>query len=404
MIRQRGFTLLEISIAMIIMSALAVVAARSAYTKLDSNMTEHTAAEVWAIGEYAQRWVQQNGTWPDETSDCADAIAIMDPSGTFIPTRSTWGGVSSYDYATYCDATDPLSFSITAKLDDNWAPALTNMLAVTQMASGLTDTTVTTMPLPGSMAALQTVLHRTLDPTHSEYNQMETDLDMNINNIVNVNAMEVTIIRDRVDPRFVIEPHLESHLNEIKAGTAEFGNDTNGFSYDGTTVAADFLSSGSVSAGPGSDNGSIDVNDIYLRSVEEYLSARLPNWVEKASYIARNGDVVPMPICPTAGSSPQAPSPKIKLRPAVNHVQEFRSYFATRLYATDLGDDTWQVHVEAKIGTAVAQTVVYETDPATGTAVCKSGCSAVPHDRSVDPVVDYGVAIADVYCYYPPIP
>lgn len=418
MIRQRGFTLLEISIAMIITAALAVVAARSAYIKLDGNMTEHTAAEVWVIGEYAQKWVQDNGTWPNETNDCTGAIATMDPGGSYIPTRSPWGSGSSYDYATLCplDPLNPLSprnFSITAKLDDNWAPALTNMLAVTQMASGSTDTTVTTLPLPGSIAALSNVLKRTADPLHPEYNQMETDLDMNNNSIVGINALtaisidvttiDTEIIRDRFDPTFWIQPHSTSYLDDIEVGTARFGNSTGSYSYNGTTVVAEFLSDSNVPAGPGSDNGSIDVNDIYLRSVEEYLSARLPNWVEKASYIVKNGDLVAKPDCPWAGNSPQAPSEKIKFRPAINQVNTTPNfkYMATRLYAIDAVDPAyWQAIIQVKTGNPQIQRAVYHAD----TGACISNCSPGGYDASADPMSDYGVAIADVYCYYPPIP
>lgn len=296
---QRGFTLLEISIVMIIAVALAVITTQGLYLKINHNSAEHTAAEIWSIGEYAQHWIStpsNNGEWPGQSGGCGNAIAVMAPSGVGIPIQSPW----DTPYVTSCVPGE--SFSIQVQLDDDWAPALMNMLAVTRILPGTSDTTITTLPLPGSIAALSNVLRRTADPAHSEYNRMETDIDMNdfdINKVGSINANKGNfgeIVTDVI-------------LNPISPDTSTTAVRVDGRAFDGSVIK---------NSEPGSPNGSIDTNDIYMRSIGEYISSRLPNMVEKTSYVATVGDLVPKPLCPHEDNGAATPTPisKIRVRPA----------------------------------------------------------------------------------------
>lgn len=303
MIRQRGFTLLEISIAMIIMAAMAAITTRAVYLKLDTRFTEHTAAEVWVIGEYAQKYIQQNGEWPDQTNSCGGAIALMTaslalPAGT-IPFQSPW----ETNYVTSCNA---VSFSIEVQLDDNWAPAMMNMLAVTQMKGGTTDTTITTLPMPGSISALQGLLHRT-DTGNPDDNKMETDLNMGYFDIANVETISAKRLDvSSIDSRITINALSGAQNGDPVFALNAYGKDEYGM----------VQPSGSE---PRKKNGSINVNDIYLRSVGGYISSRLPDMVEKTSYIATGGDLVPKPSCPHNSTVSLAPIPKIRVRPATDY-------------------------------------------------------------------------------------
>lgn len=340
--KQHGFTLLEISIAMLIMLALAAASTRALYLRVDKSTTEHTAAEVWSIGEYAQRWVQENGEWPNEINSCANAISTMrsiTPDYEFVPTESPWGT----NYITVCT---PASFSIQVQLVDDWAPALMNMLAVTRILPGTTDTTITTLPLPGSIAALSNVLKRTADPAHPEYNRMETDLDMDWNDIKNVGRLDVNYI--------TTSGGMQTH------GTIKAGSSAGGSSFAIETLGGDSSTGGVIinPTEPASPNGSIKMNDSYLNSIGGWLSTRLPNMVEKQSFEVYGGDLVPKPECldgtvTSTGIHVDA-TPRIKVHPAEGN------------YATDYGpiDDKeyWEVF---------------------------SSSSAELN--------------ADVYCYYPPL-
>ncbi len=351
MIRQRGFTLLEISIAMTIMAAMAAIATRTVYLKLDTRYTEHTAAEVWVIGEYAQKYIQDNGEWPDETNGCVGAIPTVEsalslPSGT-IPSQSPWGT----PYVTSCVA--DTNFSVEVQLDDNWAPAMTNMLAVTQIKGGTTDTTITTLPLPGSIAALSNVLKRTADPMHPEYNRMETDLDMDGNDIDNAGTINADSIRsDYITSMWGIKTH-----STIEAGSPPSSSDTSFFAIEtyGGEVDGEYGGTIGEPRYPAQPNGSIKMNDAYLNSIGGWLSTRLPNMVEKQSFVAYGGDLIPKPECldgtvPSSGVFVGA-TPKIKIHPAEGS------------YAIDYDDQYWEV--------------------------VSSNSDELLH--------------ADIYCYYPPL-
>ncbi len=343
MIMQRGFTLLEISIVMIIMAALALVTTRSLYLKVDTRMIEHTAAEVWTIGEYAQNYIQQNGEWPDQTNSCVGAISTMETAlslapGT-IPSQSPW----ETSYVTSCSAN--VSFSIAVQTDDEWAPALTNMLAVTQMVGGTTDTTITTLPLPGSIAAFDSVLKK-VDTGDVNDNTMETDLYMGDNSILGANLVEASGFVDADNVNFVLDPSDHSSVNTLVVNGRLYSESelhaTSGIVDEGsgsirTSYAADFFGRNSdgdkiATSEPGSINGSVNVNDILLRSVGNWLSARLPDMVEKRSFEAYGGDLVPKPVCPHLENSDfPDPEPRIKVHPAEGN------------YAKDYDDQYWEV-------------------------------------------------------------
>ncbi len=333
MIRQHGFTLLEISIAMIIMAAMVAISTRTVYLKLDTRYTEHTAAEVWVIGEYAQKYIQENDEWPDQTANgCVNAITTMItdlglPAGT-IPDQSPWGN----DYETSCNTS---SFSITTQLDDNWAPALTNMLAVTQLKSGTTDTTITTLPLPGSIAALSDVLKR-VDTGNADDNTMETDLNMGNFDIDSVGTINV----QRLDADLVDVDRLEADLVQAGVQVNVMSNYIGDPAFALNAYGKDDTPSTVQRGEPRTQDGSIYVNDMYMRSIGGYISSRLPNMVEKMTYTAMNGDLVPKPSCPieepppglVAGAHSSDPEPRIKIHPAEGS------------YAIDYDDKYWEVN------------------------------------------------------------
>lgn len=296
---QRGFTLLEISIVMIIAVALAVITTRGLYLKINHNSVEHTAAEIWSIGEGAQHWISTHDEWPGEGNSCTNAITALNTiyfGG--IPTQSPW----DTPYITSCVPGE--SFSIQVQLDDNWAPALMNMLAVTRILPGTSDTTITTLPLPGSISALTNVLKRTADPAHPEYNRMETDLDMGYFDIENVEIIRAK----RLDVN-----SIDSRLTINALSGAQNGNPVFALNAYGKDEYAVVQPEGSE---PRKKNGSVNLNDMYMRSVGGYISSRLSDMVEKTSYVAIGGDLVPKPQCPHNSSVSPAPIPKIRVRPA----------------------------------------------------------------------------------------
>ncbi|THB64891.1 MAG: type II secretion system protein [Gammaproteobacteria bacterium] len=342
-LRQKGFTLLEISIAMIIVAALAVITAQSVSRKINQTYIEQTAAEVWAVGEYAQGYIARYNKWPGEDGNCVDALTEIQNMSVNVPTESPWGT----PYITNCISN--VSFTVTVQTDDVWAPVLTNMLAVTQMVGGTTDTTITTLPLPGSIAALDDVLKK-VDTGDVIDNTMETDLYMNdgthSHSIRGADQVEASEFVDADNDSFVLDPNDDSNINTLVVNGILFSESalyaTSGMLDDGKGgshpgYAAAFRGRNGDgdhewTTEPESFNGSINVNDIMLRSVGHWLSARLPDMVEKRSFVAYGGDLIPKPDCPAVeNSSFPDPVQMVKVHPAEGN------------YARDYDDDYWEV-------------------------------------------------------------
>lgn len=181
MSRQRGFTLLEVIVVLFVLTILAsAIGPGLLKNRLSEQRTGVMSREMLTLSDGAATFLERNGTWPDEANACAGALAAMIADGTVAGIN----GVSPWNTAYGFDCTNPSILTISgAAGNTDWASALAGSLP----ASTLTGTTVgTNISRTLSLAALDDVLHRDFDPARPELNRMETAIDMDYNDIVDI--------------------------------------------------------------------------------------------------------------------------------------------------------------------------------------------------------------------------
>ncbi len=227
----RGFTLLELAIFLVVLSIIAVVSIPNLREDINAQIINLTAGEIQYISESARLFAGRpdfgNGEWPDQANLCADAINVMLNTPDFgfagIDQTSPFGE----DYETECDA-ERTFFRISVDTLEEVSGTIANTLPATTVDGA---TTVTTVPLPATLVALNPILHRSFDISNPFLNQMET-------------ALEV-----QSDPN-------------VPDGFALRTVDQNG---NANTLQ------------PVSEQGSINLNDVFLRSVDDFVTNLVSN-------------------------------------------------------------------------------------------------------------------------------
>lgn len=184
-ISQRGFTLIELAIALAIASMAALIAAPSYIEELNDRRANVTIQETQTILDAARVYRQQTGLWPD-TGTCSNAMAVL--KGTSPPLLAGIGTVNKYNanISTSCTAT---TFSVDQNIVQDWDGVVANGLPGSQITNAGAHTVRSTVGIPGSEAGLYDKLSRT-NTGNPELNTMRTDLRMGNNNITGANNLD----------------------------------------------------------------------------------------------------------------------------------------------------------------------------------------------------------------------
>lgn len=225
--KQNGLTLIELSIVLMILAALAVVSTRFMFNDLDRDLADKTIAETWAITEYAVSYYSNNSMWPDEANDCVNAELEMQNAGLLqgfsiegyddsddgdidrIEINSPWINEIDDDndfvrYTTSCDKDNPdAGFTVSLEIPDyvgapnqQWIKYIHQKMPLTTVNDD--GVLSTTMPIPAGIVALRDYLLRTEDPRADDLhiagkasaNDLETAINMNTNRIVDFDITE----------------------------------------------------------------------------------------------------------------------------------------------------------------------------------------------------------------------
>lgn len=323
---QSGFTLLEVTAA--IAAFLLVAAGYSMFYQrlITTRMVTKAINEMLFIGEAAQNFRVDNGTFPNESGNCAAAIAQLQTSQYL----GGGGNTSPFGSQYVTDCTGGTFFTVTLN-----APSANT---AAEIAGGLPRSTVTAnsvssaFSLPGAVPGLQAYLRRSTDPAFPNANTMETDINMNGNDILSVaNVTAATGAPLTITaPTGVVLPNgtdLEfgrGKLDDDQGGSLELGGDNNtagsGTPYidfhttgGGTTdfnsriiapnaTSLQMITSGQLIfttpnanfSGNGTFAGNVTARDLVLTDLNNF---QLSNTVQDVR-VVENGNTVPKPTCP----------------------------------------------------------------------------------------------------------
>ncbi len=214
---QRGLTLIELSIVLMLLAALAVVSTRFMFDEFDRSIADKTVAEMWAVAEYSVAYYSANNKWPDEDNSCASAPKVMaDDSGllkgieleqpeiggvkTTIGVYSPWSNSSGdkVKYVLSCDKNDTYKgFQISLTIPDfpggasaaEWGQYMLQKLPLATLSNSGKSLTVT-MPPPAGVVALRDYLLRKEDPKRPDLNAQgkESLNDLGKDAVININT------------------------------------------------------------------------------------------------------------------------------------------------------------------------------------------------------------------------
>ena len=225
---QRGLTLIELSIVLMILAALAVVSTRFMFDEFDRSIADKTVAEMWAVAEYSVAYYSENGKWPDEEADCASAPSVMaDDSGLLKGIeldQSVSGGVTTTNgvyspwsnnsgdkvkYVLSCDKDDTYKgFQISLTIpdfpgdtsaDEEWAQYILQKLPLAKLDDADKSRIILTMPPPAGVVALRDYLSRKEDPKRKESNEKGEASLNDLEAVININTDVSTGERKVVD-------------------------------------------------------------------------------------------------------------------------------------------------------------------------------------------------------------
>lgn len=323
---QAGFTIFEVTAA--IAFFLSVAASYSFFNQrlINTRLVTKAINEVLFIGEAAQNYQVDIGEFPNESGNCAMAIAQLVTSGYL----GGGGNNSPFGtaYTTDCTGGNIFTVSVTAPTN-NLAAEITSGLPRATRNNNIAASNFT---LPGAVPGLQAYLRRTTDPAFPNANTMETDLNMNGNDILSV----ARLTAPTGAPLTIDAPNnvtlgsttkLEfgrSVLDTDQGGAIELGGDNttsgNGTPYidfhttgGGTTdfnariIAPatnqlQMIASGQILfntanasfTGNGTFTGNVNANDVILTGSNNFP---LSNSVQDVR-VVENGNTIPKPTCP----------------------------------------------------------------------------------------------------------
>lgn len=183
--RQRGLTMFELALTIAIASAILIAAIPLQIEKLEKTQVEVAATQMFTVGDVAQQFRSDTGTWPGEADPAPcniNAAMTALTAGGYLVTplnRTAWGSA----IATTCN---PMRFDVSTVGPNAQRVQEAAALLHTAQVAG---TTLTSVFPAGAPPAFNDVLYRVVVPGRPELNQMQTDLDMNSNDITNAASL-----------------------------------------------------------------------------------------------------------------------------------------------------------------------------------------------------------------------
>lgn len=178
---QRGFTLIEIMVALMVLSILMIPLVNQKANEFQDDIVKLAVGEINDLFQSAQNYAaENNGDWPDEATLCANAISTLDTAG-FL---SGFAAASPYgnNYVTSCTTGAGKRFEITL---DTGSSGKANRLKGYLPSTTVTGNSITvSVPLPASIPAFDSLLPR------DGSREMTGDLDMDGNSILNAENLE----------------------------------------------------------------------------------------------------------------------------------------------------------------------------------------------------------------------
>lgn len=188
---QRGLLLLEIVIGLLILAIILPLLVPNWGEIVGRNVSERTIEETLTMWDASRNYYARNSEWPDESNNCADALTVLE-AGDFI---GNVGPDNAWDGAIVTSCTPNTAvMEITQTVVAEWRSYILGQLPASSEVGAAGVATV--IPAPGTSAQTFTHLSRTAVAGRPELNRMETNIDMDGNNIDGagtVTAEEVTL-------------------------------------------------------------------------------------------------------------------------------------------------------------------------------------------------------------------
>lgn len=179
----RGFTLIELIVAISIATLIAAVTVPTLRDKHRQKISDVTANEIYAIAEAAQNFSgDNNGAWPDQAANCANALNTLTTNNYLsgIDLQSPWGTT----YSLSCPETPAGSgrrptFRISVNSNTDYAEYIARSVPAATFSGA---NTVAYFPQSWEVPALDHLLHRLPDsttaPNAGPLNTMQSDIQM----------------------------------------------------------------------------------------------------------------------------------------------------------------------------------------------------------------------------------
>ncbi|HCF2448994.1 TPA: shufflon system plasmid conjugative transfer pilus tip adhesin PilV [Pseudomonas aeruginosa] len=179
--RNSGFTLLEMAVALAVLSLMAAYMTPNFLEQINEDRAHATIQETQAILDAARVYRRETGTWPGGAT-CATAWTVLTSgSAPYLAGVTTTNKYNS-PYVLSCNANN---FQVQQSLTADWDSYVANKLPATTITNATNFTITSSVGIPGTEPALSSKLSRiaTGDP---EDVTMRTDLLLGGNDITGI--------------------------------------------------------------------------------------------------------------------------------------------------------------------------------------------------------------------------
>jgi len=178
---QHGFTLVELTVVMAVLTLLAALTTPSIRDELNRRRGDLTVQETQTLLDAARSYRSQKGVWPGNAT-CSNAISVLtNTSPAMLVGISTLNKYNS-PVTTSCTSQ---TFSVDQNIVEDWDGYVANSLPGTTIVSVGSSLIRSTIGIPGSEPALDGKLSR-VATGNAELNRMRTTLLMGNNDITEV--------------------------------------------------------------------------------------------------------------------------------------------------------------------------------------------------------------------------